>query len=105
MRVKIRNYLSHYSGKAQRALRELYKNKYSMAAGLSMDRFLEPGQFLLAYKAERLWIYFDAFEGASNDIRCRTPKFLALWPRLTNLDPKPGVRAGPKRFKWQNLPV
>jgi hypothetical protein len=60
---KIRNYLSHYSGKAQRALRDLYKNKYDM------DRFLEPGQFLLAYNSRRLWAYFDAFEGASNDMK------------------------------------
>ena len=42
---------------------DLYKNKYDM------DRFLEPGQFLLAYNSRRLWAYFDAFEGASNDMK------------------------------------
>ncbi len=39
------------------------KNKYDM------DRFLEPGQFLLAYNSQRLWAYFDAFEGASSDMK------------------------------------
>ncbi len=34
-----------------------------------MERFLEPGQFVLAYNAQRLWVYFDAFEGASNDMK------------------------------------
>jgi len=45
---KIRNYLSHYSAVAQRSLRKMYKTEYGM------DRFLEPGQFLLAYSAKRL---------------------------------------------------
>ena len=34
-----------------------------------MRRFLEPGQFLLAYEASRLWVYFDAFESASTNMR------------------------------------
>ena len=60
---KIRNYLSHYSAKARRALHQMYKSQYKKS------RFLEPGQFLLAYNAERLWSYFDSFEGASADMQ------------------------------------
>jgi hypothetical protein len=55
----IRNYLSHYSAASSRALMHVYKTEYDMT------RFLEPGQFVLAYNAQRLWAYFDAFEGAS----------------------------------------
>ena len=55
---KIRNYLSHYSTASRRALMQVYRTKYGM------KRFLEPGQFLLAYSAKRLWSYFDAFKGA-----------------------------------------
>ena len=60
---KIRNYLSHYSSKGRRALMAMYRKEYEM------DRWLEPGQFLLAYKARRLWSYFNAFEGASADMK------------------------------------
>jgi hypothetical protein len=60
---KIRNYLSHYSASSSRALMHVYKTMYAM------QRFLEPGQFVLAYDAQRLWAYFDAFEGASNDMK------------------------------------
>ena len=59
----IRNYLSHYSAKARRSLHRMYKDKHGMT------RFLEPGQFLLAYNAKRLWTYFDAFEGASTKMK------------------------------------
>ena len=59
----IRNYLSHYSGASRRALMKVYREKYQM------NRFLEPGQFVLAYNAQRLWAYFDAFEGASAEMR------------------------------------
>ena len=41
----------------------MYKATYQMT------RFLEPGQFVLARNAQRLWSYFDAFEGASNDMK------------------------------------
>lgn len=58
----IRNYLSHYSAASSRALMHVYKTEYNMT------RFLEPGQFVLAYNAQRLWAYFDAFEGASADM-------------------------------------
>jgi hypothetical protein len=60
---KIRNYISHYSRSSYRALMNVYKEIYKM------ERFLEPGQFLLAYDAKRLWVYFDAFMGASNDMK------------------------------------
>jgi hypothetical protein len=60
---KMRNYLSHLSGKSRRALNEMYKTSYKM------QRFLEPGQFLLAYDASRLWMYFDVFEGASTSMK------------------------------------
>ncbi|MCK4415328.1 MAG: hypothetical protein KAY32_17475 [Candidatus Eisenbacteria sp.] len=59
----IRNYLSHYSSRARRSLHRVYKSKYQMT------RFLEPGQFVLAYDARRLWSYFGAFEGASRDMK------------------------------------
>ncbi len=60
---RIRNYLSHYSDRAKRSLRAMYKEKYGMT------RFLEPGQFLLAYDGRRLWQYFDGFRGASSDMK------------------------------------
>jgi hypothetical protein len=59
----IRNYLSHYSHKAKRALMSQYK------ANHQMTRFLEPGQFLLAYQASRFDEYFDAFTGAASDMK------------------------------------
>ena len=59
----IRNYLSHYSFRAGRTLHRLYKDEYNMT------RFLEPGQFLVAYSGKRLWAYFDAFRGASDDMK------------------------------------
>jgi hypothetical protein len=60
---RIRNYLSHYSAASERGLRHLYRNTYNM------NKFLEPGQFVLAYHARRLWAYFDAFQGASGDMK------------------------------------
>jgi len=60
---RIRNYLSHYSKASRKSLMKLYRETYGMT------RFLEPGQFLLAYEATRLWRYFDAFEGASADMK------------------------------------
>lgn len=60
---KIRNYLSHLSGKSRRSLKNMYSDNYNMR------RFLEPGQFLLAYDATRLWRYFDAFAGASQRMK------------------------------------
>ena len=60
---KIRNYLAHYSAAARRVLDRLYKDQYKM------QRFQEPGQFLLANGARRLWSYCDAFEGASTNMK------------------------------------
>lgn len=65
---KIRNYLSHYSLSSRRALHKLYKDEYKM------DRFLEPGQFLLAYNARRLWHFFDIFIDASTRMKNWTKK-------------------------------
>ena len=59
---RIRNYLSHYSEKAKRSLKNLYREQYDM------ERFLEPGQFVLGYGARRLWTYFDSFSAASADM-------------------------------------
>lgn len=59
---RIRNYLSHYSASARKSLMQMYRTEYEM------ERFLEPGQFVLAYDAKRLWTYFDAFQGASSDM-------------------------------------
>jgi hypothetical protein len=60
---KIRNYLAHYSAASRRALDRLYKDAHKL------ERFEEPGRFLLANKARRLWSYFDAFAGASADMK------------------------------------
>ena len=60
---KIRNYLPHYSAASERSLKRVYEDTYHM------HNFLEPGQFVLAYNARRLWAYFDAFAGASNDMK------------------------------------
>lgn len=59
----IRNYLSHYSARSKRVLHRMYQHEYEMT------NFLQPGQFLLAYNAKRLWQYFDAFEGASSNMK------------------------------------
>ena len=55
----IRNYLSHYSAKSKRALQRMYNENYKKT------NFSEPGQFLLAYDAKRLWTYFDTFKDTS----------------------------------------
>jgi len=59
----LRNYLSHYSASAKRAHMRLYSDEYKM------QKFLEPGYFVLGYNARRLWSYFEAFEGASTDMK------------------------------------
>ncbi len=59
---RIRNYLAHYSKKSRGSLLSLYQAEYGM------KRFQEPGQFLLAYEARRLWTYFDAFAAASKEM-------------------------------------
>ena len=59
----IRNYLSHHSAKAKRSLHRMYTTSYQMT------NFLQPGHFLLAYDARRLWAYFDAFAGASQRMK------------------------------------
>lgn len=60
---KIRNYLAHYSSSAKRSLDTMYKGTYKM------KKFYEPGFFILANGERNLWGYFDAFEGASNDMK------------------------------------
>jgi hypothetical protein len=60
---RIRNYLSHYSAKSRRSLLAVYRSEYKM------QRFFEPGHFLLAHHARRLWAYFDAFAGVSTDMK------------------------------------
>jgi hypothetical protein len=64
---KTRNYLSHYSTKAHKTLKRVYEKHYSM------HNFLEPGYFLLAHGASRLWTYLDAFQGASDDMKATYP--------------------------------
>jgi hypothetical protein len=66
---KIRNYLSHYSATATRALHRMYKEDHDL------ERFVEPGKFLLSDSARRLWVYFDAFAGASAAMKswCSAP--------------------------------
>ncbi len=60
---KLRNYLAHYSSASRRSLDQMYKNVYKLG------KFVEPGRFLIAYDGSRLWKYFDAFEGASQDMK------------------------------------
>ncbi|MFV2043777.1 MAG: hypothetical protein ACC700_11155 [Anaerolineales bacterium] len=60
---KLRNYVAHYSSAARRSLDRMYKNVYKLA------KFVEPGRFLIAYDGRRLWKYFDAFQGASQDMK------------------------------------
>jgi hypothetical protein len=59
----MRNYLSHYSARAKNSLFGMYKLRYGLT------RFREPGYFLLADQARRLWAYFDAVGGASADMK------------------------------------
>ena len=61
----MRNYLSHYSGKSKRVLRQMYENSYKL------KNFREPGDFLLAWdKGEfRLVPYIKAFLDASEQMR------------------------------------
>lgn len=65
---KIRNYLAHYSAAARRALDRMYEQSYAI------QRFQEPGRFLLAHNGRRLWAYFDALSAVSSDMRewCNT---------------------------------
>ena len=60
---KLRNYLAHYSAKSRRILWHMYKTKYHYR------RWIEPGMFLAGDKGKRLWECFDAFEGASSDMK------------------------------------
>jgi hypothetical protein len=60
---KIRNYLAHYSDRARRSLFNMYKSSHNM------NKFLEPGQFLLAYEGRRLWAYIDTFANVSADMK------------------------------------
>jgi hypothetical protein len=59
----IRNYLAHYSSAGTRSLKKLYTSKYRLR------RFIEPGQFLMSGNGKRLWAYFDAFQGASDQLK------------------------------------
>lgn len=60
---KVRNYLAHYSAKSRRILWDMYKTRYKY------QRWIEPGRFLLGNGGARLWECFDAFEGASADMK------------------------------------
>ena len=59
----MRNYLSHYSSKAKRALRQMYKKSYRL------ERFREPGDFLLSRGGGRLIPYIEALLDASQQMR------------------------------------
>lgn len=60
---RVRNYLAHYSAKSRRDLWRMYKTTYHY------DRWMEPGKFLLVRDGKRLWECFDAFHGASEDMK------------------------------------
>ena len=59
----MRNYLSHYSSKSKRALRQMYKKSYNL------NRFRKPGDFLLSVEGQRLVRYVKAFWDASKQMR------------------------------------
>lgn len=61
----MRNYLSHYSSKSKRALRQMYKSSHNL------NKFREPGNFLLAWDKGgfRLVPYIQAFLDASEQMR------------------------------------
>ncbi len=61
--LKIRNYLAHYSAVSRRTLDRMYKQVHRF------HRFEEPGRFLLGQQGRRLLAYFDAFKGASEDMK------------------------------------
>ena len=60
---KLRNYLAHYSTKSRRVLWQMYKARYRY------KRWIESGRFLLGNGSQHLWECFDAFSGASKDMR------------------------------------
>ena len=68
----LRNYLSHYSYAAERALSNMYHNTYKMI------RFLEPGVFLLAKDRHegipRMGVYINHFKHVANTMA----KFLGI---------------------------
>ena len=59
----MRNYLSHYSSKSRRALKQVYEGKYGLI------KFRQPGDFLFSYAGRRLFGYIDAFLDASKQMR------------------------------------
>jgi hypothetical protein len=65
--IVMRNYLSHYSGRAKRALAEVYRNTYRM------QRFREPGNFLWADTRRggqmRFGVYLNALRDAASVMR------------------------------------
>jgi len=62
----IRNYVAHYSGQAERALKQVYKNNYGMS------KWTDPGPFLLAFNKKtncsRLQNYIHVFKKAAQDL-------------------------------------
>jgi len=62
----IRNYLAHYSGKAERTLNQIYKKDYGMS------KWSDPGRFLLALDKKtnlsRLQNYVDVFKATIQDL-------------------------------------
>jgi hypothetical protein len=59
----MRNYLSHYSSNARRALHRMYNKSYNL------NKFREPGDFLFSYSGKRLFQYIKAFLDASAQMR------------------------------------
>jgi hypothetical protein len=59
----IRNYLSHLSRNSERRLRQMYQNSYNLR------NFVRPGDFLLSYRARRLYQYIESFFRSSKQMR------------------------------------
>jgi hypothetical protein len=59
----IRNYLSHYSRKSMRALRDMYLKSHNHR------NFIRPGNFLLSNNADRLVQYIKSFVDSSQQMR------------------------------------
>ncbi len=70
--IVMRNYICHYSGRAERALAEVYRNTYHM------QRFREPGNFLWGDIRRggpmRIGAYLDALQDAASAMRAALGK-------------------------------
>lgn len=70
---KIRNYVAHYSSLSKRSLMKIYKEKYGM------QRFREPGNFLIAQDRESRQIRFSNYIDAFIETAYKMGLFLGVY--------------------------